>query len=74
MNSLEATAQAVARAWAQLTDATTSCRIRQAMHVLSEVNDPPRPAPGRLRSANRSERGLLLGWMEEFALEAGVSP
>ena len=74
VNSLEATAQAVARAWAQLTGATTSCRMRQAMHVLSEVNDPPRPARGQLRLAGRSERPLLLKWTEEFAREAGVPP
>jgi predicted GNAT family acetyltransferase len=74
VNSLKATAQAVARAWAQLTGGTTSCRMRQAMHVLSEVTDPPRPAPGRLQLAGRSDRPLLLGWMEEFAREAGVPP
>jgi predicted GNAT family acetyltransferase len=42
------------------------------MHICDEVVDPPRPAPGHLRAAGPSERGLLIAWEQAFALEAGV--
>jgi predicted GNAT family acetyltransferase len=42
------------------------------MHVLEEVHDPPRPAPGTLRLPRPDERDLLVGWMQAFVTEAGL--
>jgi predicted GNAT family acetyltransferase len=47
--------------------------MREAMHVLTEVTDPPRPSPGRLRQATSAEQELLVAWEEAFALEAGLA-
>jgi hypothetical protein len=47
--------------------------MRDAMHSLEEVRDPPRPAHGQLRVAHHDERALLIGWMRAFAHEAGVT-
>ncbi|MBV9339037.1 MAG: GNAT family N-acetyltransferase [Solirubrobacterales bacterium] len=66
------TARAIAAAWAQRTGGTTHCRLCEAMHVLEEVRDPPRPARGRLRLPRPDERDLLVAWMEEFVGEAGL--
>jgi len=66
------TARAIAEAWARLTGGTTRTTMREAMHVLEEVRDPPRPAPGLLRLAHGEERDLLVAWMEEFVGEAGL--
>jgi uncharacterized protein len=70
--SLPETARAIAAAWSEQTDRATHCRMREAMHVLERVEDPPRPAPGRLRLPERQEHGLLAEWMQAFAYEAGV--
>jgi predicted GNAT family acetyltransferase len=67
-----ATARAVADAWGRRTGGRSHCRMREAMHSLTEVYDPPRPARGRLRVATNSERELLTGWEEAFAREADV--
>jgi predicted GNAT family acetyltransferase len=40
------------------------------MHVLTEVQDPPRPAPGMLRLPRPDERDLLVEWTREFVTEA----
>jgi predicted GNAT family acetyltransferase len=72
VNGLPVTARAIAHAWAQRTGGTTSRRMREAMHVLTTVRDPQRPASGRLRLAQSTERSLLLDWMRDFAVEAGV--
>jgi predicted GNAT family acetyltransferase len=42
------------------------------MHVLEQVQDPPRPARGELRHPTPAERDLLVAWMEEFVREAGL--
>lgn len=42
------------------------------MHVLEKVQEPLRPAVGRLRPADRSERHLLAEWMRAFSEEAGL--
>jgi predicted GNAT family acetyltransferase len=47
--------------------------MSQALHVLSEVRDPPRPGPGRLRSPTAADRPLLVEWMRAFAEEAGTA-
>ena len=64
------TTRAIGDAWARRTGGTTRSMMREAMHVLEEVHDPPRPASGVLRPPRPDERGLLVTWMEEFVLEA----
>jgi len=73
VTSVPETARAIAAAWAAQAGGTARCAMREAMHVLEEVRDPPRPAPGGLRLADERDRLLLIGWMEEFASEAGVA-
>jgi hypothetical protein len=67
------TSQAIASAWEKQTGGTARRALREAMHILDEVRDPPRPAAGELRLADAADRSLLVGWMREFVLEAGVS-
>jgi len=66
------TARAIAAAWVRRTGGTTRTTMNEAMHVLDEVRDPPRPAAGSLRLAEPDERDLLVAWMEEFVAEAGL--
>lgn len=66
------TARAIAAAWAARSGGSTCVGMRQAMHVLGELREPPRPAPGSLRRADENERDLLAEWMRAFAEEAGV--
>lgn len=56
VTAMPATARAIAAAWARQTGGRTHCHMRQAMHLLSEVSDPPRPAAGRLRPATAADR------------------
>ena len=72
MSGVPGTARAIAAAWAQRTGGTTRCKMSEAMHVLEEVRDPPRPAPGTLRLPRADERDLLVAWMEAFVAEAGL--
>jgi RimJ/RimL family protein N-acetyltransferase len=72
VNAQPATARAIATAWERRTGGRASCRMREAMHSLTEVRDPPRPASGRMRRAQDSERELLIAWEEAFCSEAGV--
>ena len=65
-------ARSVAAAWCELTRGVSRCSMREAMHTLDEVLDPPRPAAGGLRLASADERGVLIEWMAAFAREAGV--
>jgi hypothetical protein len=67
-----ATARAIATAWERRTGGRASCRMREAMHSLTDVRDPPRSASGGLRLAQDSERELLNAWEEAFCIEAGV--
>ncbi len=73
VTSVPSTARAIAAAWAERTGGTFRRALREAMHVLEEVRDPPRPAAGELRVAGPADRSLLVGWMRDFVLEAGVS-
>ena len=72
VNGTPATARAIAAAWRSQTQAETRCRMSQAMHSLTEVIEPARPASGELRRPEASELDLLVAWMEEFAREAGL--
>ncbi|MBV9796672.1 MAG: GNAT family N-acetyltransferase [Solirubrobacterales bacterium] len=66
-------ARAIAAAWSRCTGAPTSVAMREAMHVLDRVHDPPRPARGELRPARPAERSLLVEWMGAFIAEAGLA-
>jgi predicted GNAT family acetyltransferase len=66
------TARAIGAAWSRRTGGRTRTTMHEAMHVLEEVRDPPHPAAGALRLAERGDRDLLVGWMEEFVREAGL--
>jgi predicted GNAT family acetyltransferase len=72
VGSLPGTARAIAAAWSRHTGGTTRCGMREALHSLDHVRDPPRPAQGALRLAESRERSLLVDWMRAFAIEAGV--
>jgi RimJ/RimL family protein N-acetyltransferase len=65
-------ARAIAAAWRELTGGVSRCRMREAMHSLDHVRDPPWPATGGLRLASTEERDVLIEWMAAFAREAGV--
>jgi len=66
------TARAIADAWAARSGAPTRLQISEAMHVLSEVTDPPHGrASGELRAARGADRELLTDWMVAFQQEAG---
>ena len=66
------TARAIAAAWERRTGGTSRQTFSEAMHVLTEVRNPPRPAPGRLRLPQSDERDLLVMWTEEFIAETGL--
>ena len=72
VSAVPETARAIAKAWERRTGGTSRCRLSEAMHVLGEVRDPPRPAAGTLRLPHGEERDLLVTWMEEFVGEAGL--
>jgi predicted GNAT family acetyltransferase len=67
-----ATARALAAAWSSRTSGRASCRLREAMHLLTEVREPPRPATGTLRLAGEGDAPLLGQWERAFLAEAGV--
>jgi RimJ/RimL family protein N-acetyltransferase len=73
VTSIPRTARAIAAAWEAQTGGAPRCAMREAMHVLEEVDDPPRPARGELRLADARDRSLLIAWMEEFVSEAGLA-
>jgi predicted GNAT family acetyltransferase len=73
VTGVPATARAIADAWARATGGTTRRTMSEAMHVLEEVHDPPRPSSGTLRLPRAEERDLLVAWMEEFVGEAGLT-
>jgi GNAT superfamily N-acetyltransferase len=72
VDSVPPTARAIATAWADQTGGVTRCRMSEAMHALEEVQDPPRPASGRLRLAQDPDRAQLTDWMAAFAVEVGL--
>jgi RimJ/RimL family protein N-acetyltransferase len=67
------TVRAIGAAWSERTGGTVATAMREAMHVLDRVEDPPRPARGDLRLATESDRALLVEWTEAFVVEAGVA-
>jgi hypothetical protein len=73
VSATPATTQAIAAAWAERMGGTVRVRMREAMHALEQVFDPPRPAPGELQVAGDGERPTLLEWTSEFMIEAGLA-
>ncbi|MDQ6777375.1 MAG: GNAT family N-acetyltransferase [Actinomycetota bacterium] len=65
-------ARSLARAWEQRTGGQSTLAMSEALHVLGELRDPARPANGRLRVAGKEDRELLVAWMRDFELEAGL--
>jgi GNAT superfamily N-acetyltransferase len=73
VTAVPATARAIATAWANRTGGRTRIRMREGLHVLDQVHDPPRPASGGLRVAEPDERNLLVAWTQDFVREANVA-
>lgn len=65
-------AHAILAAWTSLTGGRSRCSMREALHELTEVKGPSRPASGWLRVAAEQERELLVEWEKAFAVEAGT--
>jgi predicted GNAT family acetyltransferase len=72
VNGTPEAARAVAAAWQRRSGGRVRCRMREAMHVLHEVVNPPRRAPGELRRATQADRDLLIAWERAFVKEAGL--
>jgi RimJ/RimL family protein N-acetyltransferase len=69
-NGPPATVRALATTWRERTGGRTACTREMAMHTLDQVTDPPHAPAGRLRTAQRSERELLIEWWRAFEVEA----
>lgn len=69
-----ASARAISRAWTKATGRETRLDRSEAIHALSEVRDPQRPAPGTLRVPTADERALVISWLHAFNVEvrAGI--
>jgi hypothetical protein len=72
VNGPPGTSRAVAAAWQTQTGRRSHVHLSMAMHSLTQVRDPARPAAGKLRQPERSEHGMLAAWEEEFAREAHI--
>ncbi len=66
------TARAISATWAQQTGGLARCEFVEAMHVLTAVKPPPRPARGQLRGATQEDRALLIEWERAFTRETGL--
>ncbi|HET8673373.1 MAG TPA: GNAT family N-acetyltransferase [Thermoleophilaceae bacterium] len=73
VNAVPVAARAIAEAWRGQTGGVTRCRMSEAMHSLTAVTEPPRPARGRLRAVVPEELSLLMRWLGDFEREAEVS-
>lgn len=58
-----------AERWAARTGLRANRRMAERIYRLSAVREP-RPAPGRMRPAERADKPLLVAWMEAFFQEA----
>jgi RimJ/RimL family protein N-acetyltransferase len=74
VSGVPTSAWAVASAWERRSGGRACSRMRDAMHVLHEVTEPPWPPAGRLRRAQEEDRGLLVAWERAFVADAGVIP
>lgn len=66
------TARAISRAWQTVTGGHAECEFVEAMHVLTEVRPPERPAPGELRQAEPEDAPILAVWERGFVRETGL--
>lgn len=64
------TARAISRAWSERTGGSVELKLAEAMHQLSELIPPQRPARGRLRQADDADRRILVDWERAFSIEA----
>lgn len=64
-----ATAQAIAGAWSRQTGGRTTLATAEAMHMLTHVTLPAKPAPGLLRQARIADRAQLVEWLRAFRIE-----
>ena len=64
------TARAIAAAWTRRTGGESYLNVRMAMHAARVIEDPPRPATGRLRLAAPADRERLVRWWRAFHAEA----
>jgi len=64
------TAEAFAREWVRLTAAPTRVHVETVVHQLTKVT-PPRPAPGRMRTAEMRDIDLVAQWITSFRIEIG---
>ena len=62
-------ARAFADAWSERTGVPARIATRERIYRLRSVT-PPRPASGRLRPAQESDRELLIDWLVDFWREA----
>lgn len=74
VSGLPETATGIAAAWSAHTNGSTRCRMREGIHVLDQVQEPARPAPGELRAPHDHERDLLVDWVRAFTIEIGTLP
>ena len=58
-----------AAAWEAATGAVARLQIAQRIFAADDV-EPPRPASGRMRDYERSDRELAMRWIDEFTAEA----
>ena len=72
VTGLPHSAQAVAGAWQTRTGGSWASRLREALHLLSEVAELPRPPEGALRAASEGDKELLIAWERAFVAEAGL--
>jgi predicted GNAT family acetyltransferase len=67
------TARAIAEAFTKLTGRRAELEFEEAMHQLSVVRDPARPATGELRPIREPDRETLIEWEIAFGTETGLS-
>lgn len=65
-----ATARAICAAFSAQTGGASELDVSEAIHRLSAVTPPPRPARGRARPATLKDRDTLIEWDRAFVLEA----
>jgi GNAT superfamily N-acetyltransferase len=66
-------ARTVAAAWSALTGRGAAVHMRQLLHELTTVSDPPRP-PGRARPAAPADIETLVDMLVRFSEELGLLP
>ena len=65
-------ARSIADEFQRLTGRGHTLELDMALHALETVEGPARPAAGALRPAADGDRELLIDWMGDFMVEAGL--